>query len=153
MAVKIEDVVETLRETGIPQDKINAVVKELQKVEEAAAEERAENKAPKQKTNFVVLTMDDGKLQAVDLLGYIVQIPEDKQSDYAITAIYDAVRDYNNTARKAKKYPVTLIGEAMETLRGRFLKERKIKIKTKQSVKIVPVKNEIPDPKKRPANG
>jgi hypothetical protein len=149
MALKPDEIIEVLRENGIPQDKIAAVFKDLAEIEEAKKEEREASKGPKQKSKFIAFVMDDGTLAGKTLLAYILQVPQDMTEQVALSNFYDSCRDYNNTARKAKKFPIKTVGDGMQTVKGKFTKDRKIKIKTKESITPLVVVNDIPDPTKR----
>lgn len=147
MAFSKEDIQQALQEAGIDVAKQRLVLENLNQVEEEKKEEKEQSKEPKKKAQFVVFAMDDGNLPK-DIIGYVLQIPEGKSPSAAPELLADAVRDYNNTARKAKKFPVTTYGDAFRTVKGRFLKESGIKIKTKESIQVIPVNNAINDPKR-----
>ena len=148
MALTKDDVFEALKYANIDPAKMRDVVEKLNQIEEEKKEEAAENKEPKQKSQFVLFVMDDGTLTDKELIGYAVQVPSDKSPSTAYGSFVDCVRGYNNGARKAKKYPITKVGDGMMNLRGRWLKDAKLKIKTKEAVLVIPVKNDIDNPTK-----
>lgn len=148
MAFQMDDVLDAIRQAGVTDTKqLNLVVEQLKAIEEEKKEEREANKEPKQKNQFVVFVMDDGSLQGKDLIGYVLQIPEGDSISTTPDRFIDAVRAYNNGARKAKKYPVTTIGDGMRAVKGKWLKDSKIKVKTKESIAVIPLSNTINNPK------
>jgi hypothetical protein len=148
MAFTQDDILEALQQAGVDAGKTRQVLENLKQVEEEKKEEKEANKEPKQKNQFVVFVMDDGTLAGKDLIGYVVQIPADKAPQSAYDLFVDSVRGYNNGARKAKKHPVEEVGDGMQTVKGKWLKDAKLKIKTKEAVLVLPVKNKIDNPKK-----
>lgn len=148
MSLTQEDVLDALKSAQIDAGKVRVVLENLKQVEQEKKEEKEANKEPKQKTQFVVFVMDDGTLTGKDLIGYVLQIPGDKSPSIAKDLFVESVRGYNNGARKAKKYPIKKVGDGMLTLKGKWIKEQKLKIKTKEAVLVIPVKNEIENPTK-----
>ena len=148
MALTKDDVLEALQTANIDPAKVRDVVEKLNQIEEEKKEEKAENKTPKQKTQHVLFVMDDGTLTGKELIGYAIQIPSDRSPSTAYGSFVDCVRGYNNGARKAKKHPITKVGDGMITLRGKWLKDAKLSIKTKEAVLVMPVKNDIDNPTK-----
>lgn len=146
MAYSYEDILEALQQAGVDAGKTRIVLENLKAVEEEKKEEK-EN-GPKQKNQFVVFVMDDGSLTGKDLIGYVIQIPENASPAAARDSFVNAVRGYNNGTRKAKKYPVKTIGDGMSAVKGKWLKDSKIKVKTKEAILIIPVKNDIENPTK-----
>lgn len=148
MAFKTEDVLDALREAGIDTAKQKVVLESLKAIEKEKKEEKEAEKGPKTKNQFVVFVMDDGTLSNKELIGYVLQVPESASISATPETFRDAARAYNNGARKAKKYPITTIGDGMKALRGKWIKDTGIKVKTKESIAIIPVKNEINDSKR-----
>lgn len=153
MSFVIDDVLEALKKSGIDPAKTKEVLEHLLAVEEEQKEEKQAEKeekiaTPKQKHQFVVFVMDDGTLTKKDLLGYVLQIPGDKSPAAAKELFIDAVRDYNNGTKKGKMNPVETIGDAMDTVKGKWLKEGNIKVKTKEAILVIAMSNTIEDPKR-----
>jgi len=151
MALSLDDIFESLKKAGIDSAKAKEVMENLKAVEEEKKEEKELEKGPKQKNQFVAFVMDDGTLAGKELIGYVLQIPEGKDPKSTYDAYVSAVRSYNTTTRKGRKYPVTKVGEGMQIVKGKHLKDGKggkITIKTKEAIQIFPVKNEIDNPTK-----
>lgn len=107
-------------------------------------EEEKENRPPPLKKQFSILVSDkDGELSEKDLVGWVVQIPEDAGVQVAPSKIVKAAYEFNATP-KGRRMPVETIGEACETIPAKFFKEQNIWIKSKVPVLVVPVENKIP---------
>lgn len=144
MALSYDDVLEALQQSGVDAGKTRLVLEKLKSVEEEKKEEAEDgDKEPKKKNQLVVFVMDDGSLTDKQLIGYIVQHPETTSATTVDSLIVNSVRGYNNGSRKARKHPITTIGDAMLTLKGKWLADSKLKIKTKEPVLIIPVRNDI----------
>lgn len=107
-------------------------------------EEEKENRPPPLKKQFSILVSDkDGELSEKDLVGWVVQIPEDDGVQVAPSKIVKAAYEFNATP-KGRRMPVETIGEACEAIPAKFFKEQNIWIKSKVPVLVVPVENKIP---------
>lgn len=151
MALSFDDVLDSLKKAGVEPAKTQKVLENLKSIEIEKKEEAAEEKeaGPKKKNQYVVFVMDDGTLTNKELLGYVLQIPEDKSPASATEMFNLAVRSYNTTTRKGRKYPVTKVGEGMQIVKGKHLKNEKgekLAIKTKEAILVIPVSNEIKTP-------
>ncbi|MBC2600934.1 hypothetical protein [Puniceicoccus vermicola] len=115
---------------------IEDINKELEKEEEP--------KAPPVKKEFSIMVSDpEGKLQGIDLTGWVVQIPEGESPQLAKDKIIRAAYEFNTTP-KGRRFPVETIGEACETVTARHFKEQGIWVKTKEPVLLVRTDNKIP---------
>ncbi|MGE9291227.1 MAG: hypothetical protein ACQKBT_09570 [Puniceicoccales bacterium] len=103
-----------------------------------------EPKAPQVKKEFSILVSDpEGKLEGVDLTGWVVQIPEGESPKMATEKIIRAAYEFNTTP-KGRRYPVESIGEACESVTARHFKEQGIWVKTKEPILLVRTDNKIP---------
>ena len=117
---------------------LNEIDLELQ-----AEEAEKEEKPPPIKKQFVVLVSDPlGALVDKDLVGWVLQIPEDSSVATAAERIRRAAYEYNTTPKGARMR-VRTIGEACEVVPARFLKGEDVWVKTKTPVMVVPVRNFI----------
>lgn len=107
------------------------------------AEERA-LKPPAVKKQFVILVSDpDGKLEEHEMVGWVLQIPEDLSPTNVGILVQSAVYDYNATP-KGRRMPVETVGEAFEVIPAKFFSEKFTWIKTKLPVQVCGIKNQIP---------
>lgn len=123
--------------------KVAAVMQEIEMELKAEEEEKA-NRPPPIKKQFSILISDaDGSLKDKDLVGWVVQIPEDDSLNSAPSKIISAAYEFNTTP-KGRRMPIETIGEACEAVSSKIFKEQNVWIKTKVPVLVVPVENKIP---------
>lgn len=145
MKIDLDTVQATLRDQGVPQDKITAILRDLTA---AIEEEKADRKsAPKGKTQLVVL-LDDPENQFEDkaFLGWVVKMEVDGVPQSAPDRVKAAGLSFNKS-RKGRKHPVKSIREVFAGIPRKFFKEedvtRKTVPQTKEPVLIQPVKGEL----------
>jgi hypothetical protein len=123
--------------------KVAAVMQDIEMELKAEEEEKA-NRPPPIKKQFSILVADnDGNLKDQDLVGWVVQIPEDANLQSAPSKIIQAAYEFNSTP-KGRRMPVETIGEACEAVSAKIFKEQNVWIKSKVPVLVVPVENKIP---------
>jgi hypothetical protein len=156
--VKLQAVITALQQTGSDQETIDEIldllsantvaVDEAVKTEEEivnVSEETGndEEPEPKPKQQFVILVSDPNKQIKNDLVGWVLQIPEDQD----VATVVDSIRksSYNfNASKKGNRYPVSSIGQAIANVPNKFFKTNEIKIKTKEPVQILTTDNILP---------
>ena len=155
--IKLQAVVAALQETIDDQEKINEIldllsnatvaVDEAAKVEEAvdASEEigNDEEGEPKPKQQYVMLVSDTNKIITKDLVGWVLQIPEDDDVATVIDSIKTGAYNFN-ASKKGQKYPVSSIGQAIANVPNKFFKTNNLKIKTKEPIQIITTNNVLP---------
>lgn len=120
--------------------KVSEIMEDLQN--ELAAQ--VEEKPPAVKKQFSILVSDpQGKMKGKDLVGWVLQVPEDDDPRIGEERLVKAAYEYNTTA-KGQRMPVKSIGEACEVLTSRITKEHNVWVKTKEPVLINVTNNEIP---------
>jgi hypothetical protein len=123
--------------------KVAAVMQDIEMELKAEEEEKA-NRPPPVKKQFSILVADnDGQLKDQDLVGWVVQIPEDANLQSAPSKIIQAAYEFNTTP-KGRRMPVETIGEACEAVSAKIFKEQNVWIKSKVPVLVVPIENKIP---------
>jgi hypothetical protein len=151
--VKLNSVIEALEKTVENQELIDEIlnilnnstvaIDEAAKPEETAEETSEEEEEPKPKQQFVIVVSDTNKLITSDLVGWVLQIPEDSD----VATVLDSVKKgaYNfNASKKGRKYPVSSIGQAIANVPSKFFKTENLKIKTKEPVYVVTTNNILP---------
>lgn len=110
---------------------------------ELDAEQSDEEKPPAQKKQFVILVSDpNGVMPDVDLVGWVVQIPEMDSPLTVTDRIHRASYDFNSS-RRGRKCPVSTIGEAMEAVPPKHFKEAECFVKTKIPVSVIVTDNQV----------
>ena len=152
--VKLQAVKAALQETVEDQDKINEIlellsnntvaVDETAQPEEAIAEETSDKSdEPKVKKQYVILVSDTTGIINKDLVGWILQIPEDEDVKDVIDSIKKGSYNFN-ASKKGQKYPVSSIGQAIANVGNKFFKPYNLSIKTKEPVLVVTTDNNLP---------
>jgi len=122
---------------------VSQIMEDLQTELDAQVEE----KPPPLKKQFSILVSDpSGKLGDKDLVGWVLQIPEDDDPRIAEERLVKAAYEYNTTA-KGQRMPVKTIGETCEVVTTRITKEHHVWIKTKEPVLVNFTDNVIPEAK------
>lgn len=139
MKVSLENVEAILLERQIEPPKVSAILADLQK---AAEEEKAEAGAtagPKNKWEHIIVLNDpEGKLTADEWTGWVVVQEEGSDAGTILSRLKDAAKDQNESAKR-KKSLLQNFGEVFQALKSKFLKNRKLKIKTKEAVRVLTV--------------
>jgi hypothetical protein len=107
------------------------------------SDESEEDGTPKPKFQNVILVSDPKGIINEDLVGWILQMPEDEDLQDITENLKKAAYNFN-ASKKGNKYPVTSIGSAIEAVPNKFLKPYNIKRKTKEPVFIVTTDNVLP---------
>jgi len=139
MKVDIEEVQHVLEERKVPN--ATDIIKDLQQIlEELKAEKEAEAEG-KPKYEYVVVVLDpSGELKAQKkdevLSAFVVQQEEGEDAGLVMSKITDAAK-LQNEAAKRKKDRFKNLRDIFGGLKSKFLKEKKLKIKTKEPVRII----------------
>lgn len=109
-------------------------------------EEPAEDKPPPQKKQFVILVSDPLRKmpEGEEFAGWVLQIPDDASPLSTGERIEKAAYDFNASPR-GQKLPVQTVGETLESVPAKALKEVELWCKTKTPVLVVITRNEIPN--------
>ncbi len=123
------------------------IISDLQeeiKLEKMEAEERE----PAMKKKYVFVASDPaGVLEGKELVGWVVQIPED-QSEYTVEErIVAATYEYNRS-KKGRRVPATTIGEACERVPAKMFKEQGVWVKNKEAAFLLRTDNALPSASK-----
>ena len=118
-----------------------AIMDDLQKILDELAAEREAEKANKVPWEYVVVLHDpNGELKAQKkdevLSAYVVQHEDGVDPGTILSTIADAATAQNDTAKR-KKSMLSNMREIFEGLKSKFLKEKKIRIKTKEPVRVL----------------
>ena len=104
-----------------------------------------DDREPPEKKQFVVILNDPyGKLPKTgfEFSGWVVQIPEDDDPHSALEKLHCAAHDFNQTP-KGRRMPIKTITEACEFGSAKLFKERKIWVRTKEPVLVLPTNGKI----------
>jgi hypothetical protein len=138
--IEIQLAAAAMKQAGVSDAKIREVI-ELLNAEAAAKEDK--EKVPAPKKQYVIIVSDPlGKMQGIEVVGWVVQIEEGEAPADAIEIAETAAHLFNGTKR-GRLMPVQTIGEAFESCPPWSFKESGMWVKTKMPVQVVVTKNEI----------
>lgn len=104
-----------------------------------------DDREPPEKKQYVIVVNDPyGKIPATgfEFSGWAVQIPEDDDPHSALEKLHCAALDFNLTP-KGRRMPIKTIAEACEFGSAKLFKERKIWVRTKEPVLVLPTNGKI----------
>lgn len=142
--IDIAKAAEIIKKNQVAPKDIRRILEEMNLVVQPEGDE--EEKAPPVKKQFVVLLSDpEGKLKFLrtDFVAWVLQIPESESPVTTENRIRRAVADYNTT-KKGRLYPVRTVGEGLENVPAKFMKEAELWVKTKTPVLVIKTNNLIP---------
>jgi hypothetical protein len=137
--IDIEEVESVLLQHKVPD--ANAIIEDLQKIlEELQAEKEANAEDKPRYEHIVVLNDPNGVLKAIkvedEVTAYVVQQEEGEDAGTILSKISDAAKTQNEHT-KTKKTRLQNMREIFDGLKSKYLKEKKVKIKTKEPVRIL----------------
>lgn len=140
--IEVNQVADILKKHKIDPSLLREIVEEMNEATQPEADE--DIKPPVMKKQFVVLLSDqEGKLAKADLVGWVVQIPEDASPHSTVERIFKGSYDFN-ASKKGRMLPVKSIGEALESVSGKYFKESELWVKTKLPVAVMTTDNVLP---------
>lgn len=137
MKVSLEQIEATLLERKIDPPRVAEILKDLeQAVEEEKADKVSDGKKPKWE-HLIVLNDPENKLGS-EWTGWVIVQQEGQDAGLALSKLRDAVKEQNESAKR-KKTILKSFGELFQDLKPKFLKEKGLKIKTKEAVRVLTV--------------
>jgi hypothetical protein len=136
--VELETVQKILKENGVDVRLAAAILNQLR---DAVAEEAVEREKPAKKQMLVLVSEPEEGLPK-DLTGWVVQLLEDDDPKEVADKIVDVAKAFNESP-KGQRVPVESFGDAVQSIAGKLFKESDLWIKTREPVRIIPVKNSI----------
>jgi len=136
--VDLETVQKILKENGVDVRLAAAILNQLR---DAVAEEAVEREKPAKKQMLVLVSEPEEGLPK-DLTGWVVQLLEDDDPKEVADKIVEVAKAFNESP-KGQRVPVESFGDAVQSIAGKLFKESDLWIKTREPVRIIPVKNSI----------
>lgn len=141
--IELELVKRILKRADLENNVLSEIMGELQSAIEEDVELSDEPKAAPIKKQFVVLVADnEGVLSEKDLVGWVLQLPEDEPMLSVSEKIARVAKAFN-LSKKGRRFPVETVGETCENVPSRIFKEQKLWLKTKEPVLLVPINNAL----------
>lgn len=143
--IEINAAAEIIKRHEIEPATLRAIIEEMNQLVEP---ELDDEKQPAVKKQFSVLVSDpDRKLpDGLELVAWVVQIPEDASVTSTAERIHKAAYEFNTT-KKGRMMPAKTMGDAIESIPAKHFKEQQVWIKTKAPVFVVTTDNQIPQEK------
>jgi len=144
--IEINIVAEAMKKHNVEPAKMKAVIEDLN-IE--AQPDPGEEKTPAIKKQYVVLLSDPAGVfnnhfrQGHEHVAWVLQIPESDATATATERIIEAAYAFNAT-KKGQLFPVATIGESIENIPAKLLKERDVWCKTKSPVLVIRTDNVLP---------
>lgn len=140
--IEVSQVAEILKKHKLDPSLLREIVQEMNEIVAPAADEDIKPPAPKKQ--FVILLSDpQGKLPRQDLVGWVVQIPENASPHSTTERIFKGAYDFN-ASKKGRLLPVKSVGEALESASAKYFKEAELWVKTKTPVSVIVTDNILP---------
>jgi len=138
MKIAIEEVESLLLEKKFDSAKVAEIVRELEKVAEEIKEDNKANAAPKQKWEYVIVLHDkEGFLKDKEIAGWVVQQEADADAGTVLSKLVDAAKTKNTSGKRKKRSVITNFVELFESLKAKFAKEKKLRVKTKELTRVL----------------
>lgn len=139
MKIAIDEVQGVLEDRKVPN--ATEIIRDLEKIiEELQAAKEAEKENKPKYEYVVVLHEPSGRLKSEKmdevLTAYVVQQEEGEDANAILSKIASAASIQNEQAKR-KKSMLSNIRDIFDGLKPKFLKEKKVKIKTKQAVRVL----------------
>ena len=140
--IEVSQVAEILKKHKLEPALLREIVQAMNEATQPGADE--DIKPPALKKQFVVLLSDPlGKLPRNELVGWVVQIPENASPHTTADRIFKGAYDYN-ASKRGRLLPVKSVGEALESTGAKFFKESELWVKTKLPVAVMVTDNVLP---------
>lgn len=150
MNIAIEEVEAVLLKKKFDPVKVQEVIRDLKEIaaelqaekNKEAAEATDEDGLPvdvgvKTKWEYVIILNDkEGYLKDKEIAGWVVQQEENADAGLILSKMADAAKEQNETAKK-KKNRLASLEDLFGGLKAKFLKSKKIRIKTKDLTRVI----------------
>ena len=137
MKIDIEEVESALLEKKFDPVKVSEVIKTLEKVAEEIKADNKANAMPKQNWEHIIILNDkDGLLKNKEMSGWVVQQEAEADAGLVLSKLIDAAKTQNEAAKRKKNVIKDFVA-LFESLKPKFAKEKKVRVKTKELVRVL----------------
>lgn len=141
--ISLEDLAEALSVAKVEPAKQTLVLNHLQEVINELAAEKAATSAPKQKNEFgVILYSEDDSLNGKEFTASVYSIPQGSDHNQVLYKISSAARESNEAAKK-KTHLIETIGQAFQSLKRKWIKDKNVMLKSKIPVRVLISSNKL----------
>lgn len=144
--IAIPQVADLLKKHQIDPATLRELVQEMNELVAPAADQDIAPPAPKKQ--YVFLLSDPTglirqRIDANNLVGWVLQIPENASPHSTTDRIFRGAYDYN-ASKKGRHLPVHSVGESLECVGPRYFKEAELWVKTRMPVAVLVTDNVLP---------
>jgi hypothetical protein len=136
--VSLENVEAILLERKVEPVKVAEILKDLEQAIEEEKEDKQATSEKKKKWETVIFVNDPESKIKGDFDGWVVKQLEGQDNALIVGKLQDAAKTQNESSKR-KKTLIKSMGELFQALKPKFLKEKGLKIQTKESVRIIAV--------------
>jgi hypothetical protein len=136
--VDLEVVQKILKENGVD---VRVAAEILNQLRDVIKEDAVEREKPAKKQLLVLVSEPEDGLPK-DLTGWVVQLLEDDDPTEVADKMVEVAKAFNDSP-KGQRMPVESFGDAVQGIPSKFFRESDLWIKTREPVRIIPVKNSI----------
>jgi hypothetical protein len=151
MKIDISEVESVLLQKKLEPARVQEIIRALKEIAEEVDMDPTENvvdeneqpidiggeQLPKAKWEYVIVLNDkEGHLKDKEIAGWVVQQEENADAGLIVSKVIDAAKYQNETAKRKRNY-ITNLTEAFESVKSKFLKEKKVKVKTKDLTRVI----------------
>lgn len=135
MKVDLQEIEAAMLENKIDTTKVRAVIHQLEQVIEELKNDK--DQIPKSKYEYVVILLDkDNVLEGKEFGAWVVQQEQDTDAGLIFGKITEAAKNQNEAQKRKRNY-ITDLTNLFEYLKPKFLKEKKVRIKTKDLTRVL----------------
>ncbi|WP_043585333.1 hypothetical protein [Geminisphaera colitermitum] len=139
--IEVNKVAEILKRNELEPPVMRAIIEEMNALVQPEVDEET---PPAVKKQWCILISDpEGTLPENDLVGWVLQIPENESVLTTQERIHRAAYEFNTT-KKGRMLPAETMGDAIENIPAKHFKEQQVWIKSKTPVLMLRTDNEIP---------
>jgi len=135
MRIEIDEVESVLLQNKIDKVTVQTIIKDLNQV----VTELKNDKDPVEKKKWehiIILNDTDGILIGKEIAGWVVQQEQDEDAGTVLSRLVDAAKAQNERAKQKRAF-LTTMSELFEGLKSKFVKEKKLRIKTKELTRVI----------------
>ena len=136
--VDLETVQKILKENGVD---VRVAAEILNQLRDVIKEEAVEREKPAKKQLLVLVSEPEDGLPK-DLTGWVVQLLEDDDPTEVADKMVEVAKAFNDSP-KGQRMPVESFGDAVQSISSKLYRESDLWIKTREPVRVIPVKNSI----------
>ncbi len=136
--VSLENVEAILLERKVEPIKVAEILKDLEQTIAEEKEDRQATSEKKKKWETVIFVNDPDKKLGTDFTGWVVKQLEGQDNALIIGKLTDAAKTQNESSKR-KKSLITGFGELFSAIKTKFLKEKGLKVCTKEAVRVIGV--------------